>query len=102
MLPGIAGCGRVGAGPMYACLTLSSDQRLLSLASAFGREFAGAAGLPDPEGARLVGALDDAVRFVCERAYPGDPTGRIEITLEPAERGIRAAVHDWGRPLISA
>ena len=87
---------------MHACLTVSSDQRLLSLVSAFGREFAGAAGLPDPESARLVGALDEAVRFVTERAYPGDPTGRIEITLEPAERGIRVSVHDWGRPLTSA
>ena len=69
---------------------------------AFGREFAAAAGLPDPESAGLVGALDEAVRFVCERAYPGDPTGRIEVTLEPAERGIRVSVHDWGRPLTSA
>jgi anti-sigma regulatory factor (Ser/Thr protein kinase)/N-acetylglutamate synthase-like GNAT family acetyltransferase len=87
---------------MHACLTVSSDQRLLSLVSAFGREFAGAAELPDPERAGLVGALDEAVRFVSERAYPGDPTGRIEITLEPAERGIRVSVHDWGRPLTSA
>ena len=87
---------------MHACLTVSSDQRLLSLVSALGREFAGAAGLPDRERALLVGALDAAVRFVSERAYPGDPTGRIEITLEPAERGIRVSVHDWGRPLTSA
>ena len=87
---------------MYASLTVSSDQRLLSLVSAFGREFAGAAGLPDRESARLVGALDQAVRFVSEHAYPGDPTGRIDIALEPAERGIRVSVHDWGRPLTSA
>lgn len=87
---------------MHACLTVSSDQRLLSLVSAFAREFAGAAGLPDGEAAGLVGALDEAVRFVCEQAYPGDPTGRIEVTLEPVERGIRASVHDWGRPLMSA
>jgi anti-sigma regulatory factor (Ser/Thr protein kinase)/N-acetylglutamate synthase-like GNAT family acetyltransferase len=87
---------------MLASLTLSSDERLLSLVRAFGREFAAAAGLPDMEAAGLVGALDEAVRFVCERAYPGDPSGRIEVTLEPAERGIRAAVHDWGRPLTSA
>jgi len=87
---------------MYASVTVSSDERLLSLVTAFGEEFAGAAGLPDREGARLVGALDEAVRFVRERAYPSDPTGRIEVTLEPAERGIRASVHDWGRPLTSA
>jgi hypothetical protein len=53
---------------MHACSTVSSDRRLLSLVSAFAREFAGAAGLPDPERARLVGALDEAVRFMCERA----------------------------------
>ena len=87
---------------IHASLTVSSDERLLPLVRAFGREFAGAAGLPHDEHEPLVGALEAAVRFVCERAYPGDPTGRIDIDLEPAERGIRAAVHDWGRPLISA
>jgi anti-sigma regulatory factor (Ser/Thr protein kinase) len=87
---------------MHVCLTVSSDQRLLSLVSAFGREFGGASGLPDRESARLVGALDEAVRFVLERAYPGDATGRIDIALEPAERGIRVSLHDWGRPLTSA
>ena len=87
---------------MLACLTVSSDERLLPLVRAFGREFAAAAGLSQGEGARLVGALDEAMRFVCERAYPGDRTGRIEVTLEPAERGIRASLHDWGRPLTSA
>ena len=39
---------------------------------------------------------------MCERAYPGDPTGRIEVSLEPTERGVRASLHDWGRPLTSA
>ena len=42
------------------------------------------------------------MRFVSGDAYPGDPTGRIEIALEPAEHGIRVSVHDWGRPLTSA
>ena len=87
---------------MHARLTVSSDRRLLTLVSAFAREFAGATGLSNEEGRRLVGALDEAVRFVCERAYPGDSTGRIEIALEAAERGIHASVHDWGRPLTSA
>jgi hypothetical protein len=67
------GCRLLGesggrAASMHACSTVSSDRRLLSLVSAFAREFAGAAGLPDPERARLVGALDEAVRFMCERA----------------------------------
>jgi N-acetylglutamate synthase-like GNAT family acetyltransferase len=85
-----------------ASLTLSSDERLLSIVQASGREYARAIGVPEPDGERLVGALDTAVRFVCERAYPGDSAGEIEVVLEPAERGIVAAVHDWGRPLTSA
>ena len=87
---------------MLACLTVSTDERLLSLVGACGREFAGVVGLPAGEDERLVGALEQAVSFTRERAYPGDRTGRIEVTLEPAERGIRVAIHDWGRPVTSA
>ncbi len=87
---------------MLACLTISSDERLRGLARAFGQEFAAAAGVPDSDCRRLVGALDEALRFVCARAYPGDPTGRIEVTLTLAERGVHASLHDWGRPLTSA
>jgi anti-sigma regulatory factor (Ser/Thr protein kinase) len=87
---------------MQASLTIVSDERLLGLAHAFGREFAVAAGVPEGECATLVGALDGALRFVCRRAYPGDPGGRIELTLAVAERGLRASLHDWGRPLTSA
>jgi N-acetylglutamate synthase-like GNAT family acetyltransferase len=87
---------------ILAGLTISSDERLVPLVRVFGRDFAGIVDLPDGEGLQLVRALEAAVRFVCERAYPGDSAGRIELTLEPTERGIRAAVHDWGRPLTSA
>jgi anti-sigma regulatory factor (Ser/Thr protein kinase)/GNAT superfamily N-acetyltransferase len=87
---------------MLARLSVSTDERLLPVVRAFGREVASAVGLSDAEGGRLVGAVDEVMRFVRERAYPGDPTGTIEVTLEPAERGIRVAVHDWGRPLTSA
>ena len=87
---------------MLACLTISSDERLRVLARAFGQEFAAAAGVPEDERPGLAGALDDALRFVCERAYPGDPTGRIELTLSLAERGVQVSLHDWGRPLTSA
>src|SRR4051794_8316581 len=87
---------------MLASLTVSSDERLVALVHAFGREFAAAVGVPDGDGAPLVGALDEAVRFVCARAYPGDSAGRIEVTLAPAERGVRASLHDWGLPLTSA
>src|SRR5919108_4873971 len=87
---------------MLARLSVSTHERMLPLVRALGREFAAAVGLSEPEGKRLVGAVDEVVRFVRERAYPGDPTGTIEVTLEPAERGIQVAVHDWGRPLTSA
>jgi GNAT superfamily N-acetyltransferase len=86
---------------VLACLTVSSDERLLPVVHAFAREFAGVLGLPTQERELLVDALGHAVRFVRERAYPGDPTGRIEVTLEPVERGIHTTVHDWGRPLTS-
>ena len=87
---------------MLASLTVSTDERLLTLVRVCGREFAGVVGLTAGEDERLVAALEQAVNVTRERAYPGDPTGRIEVTLEPAERGIRVAIHDWGRPLISA
>ena len=86
---------------MIASLTLSSDERLRPLAGGFGLEFARAAGVAADEAPRLAGVLDEAVRFVSEQAYPGDASGRIELTLEPDDAGIRVALHDWGRPLTS-
>jgi anti-sigma regulatory factor (Ser/Thr protein kinase)/predicted N-acetyltransferase YhbS len=86
---------------MIASMTVSSDERLRPLAGAFGLEFARAAGVEERDAARLAGLLDEAVRFVRENAYPSDPSGRIEITLEPDEGGVRIALHDWGRPLTS-
>jgi N-acetylglutamate synthase-like GNAT family acetyltransferase len=87
--------------PMLARLTVSSDERLRPLARAFGLEFARASGVGEAAAAPLVKALDDAIEFVRTRAYPGDPSGRIEVTLAPAEAGVEVAVHDWGRPLAS-
>jgi GNAT superfamily N-acetyltransferase/anti-sigma regulatory factor (Ser/Thr protein kinase) len=87
---------------MLARLTLSTDERLLSLVRTCGRDFADVVGLAEGEDERLVRALDQAVRFVCERAYPGDRAGTVQVTLEPVETGIRVAIHDWGRPLTSA
>ena len=87
---------------MQASLTIVSDERLLGLAHSFGRDFAVAAGVPEGDCATLVSALDEALRFVCRHAYPGDPSGRIEVTLAVAEHGLRASLHDWGRPLTSA
>jgi anti-sigma regulatory factor (Ser/Thr protein kinase)/N-acetylglutamate synthase-like GNAT family acetyltransferase len=86
---------------MLASVTVSSDERLLPVVRASGREFARVVGVSDAGGAALAATLAEAVRFVCERAYPGDPAGTIEVTLEPAEHGVRVAVHDWGRPLTS-
>jgi anti-sigma regulatory factor (Ser/Thr protein kinase) len=86
---------------MLASLTVSSDVRFRPLASAFGSEFARAAGVSEADASRLAGVLDEAVRFVSEHAYPGDAAGRIELTLEPEDDGVRVAVHDWGRPLTS-
>jgi anti-sigma regulatory factor (Ser/Thr protein kinase)/GNAT superfamily N-acetyltransferase len=86
---------------MFARLTISSDARFRALVRAFGLEFARAGGVDEADAAPLVEALDEAVRFVCAHAYAGDPSGRIEVMLEPVEAGVHVAVHDWGRPLTS-
>jgi GNAT superfamily N-acetyltransferase len=86
---------------MLARLTVSSDERLRPLVRAFGLEFARAGGVRREDAAPLVQVLDEAVQFVCARAYPDDATGKIELTLEPAETGLQVVVHDWGRPLTS-
>jgi GNAT superfamily N-acetyltransferase/anti-sigma regulatory factor (Ser/Thr protein kinase) len=86
---------------MIASLTLSSDERLRPLAGGFGLEFARAVGVAEDAAPGLADVLGEAVRFVCEQAYPGDASGRIEVTLEPDAAGIRVTLHDWGRPLTS-
>jgi serine/threonine-protein kinase RsbW len=101
-LLGVAGFETVAQEPMLTRLTVSTDERLLPLVRAYGGQVSRAMGLSDEEASRLAEAVDEVVRFVRERAYPGDPAGTIEVALESAERGIRVAVHDWGRPLTSA
>jgi anti-sigma regulatory factor (Ser/Thr protein kinase)/predicted N-acetyltransferase YhbS len=86
---------------MIASLTVSIDARLRPLVGAAGSEFARALGVSPSEATGLAGVLDEAVRFVAEHAYPGDDAGRIELTLEPDDDGVRVALHDWGRPLTS-
>src|SRR5919108_2023609 len=86
---------------MLARLSVSTEDRLLPVVRAFGREVACAVGLSHDDGRRLADALQEVVRFVRERAYPDDPAGTIEVALEPTERGLGVAVHDWGRPVTS-
>jgi N-acetylglutamate synthase-like GNAT family acetyltransferase len=86
---------------MLARLSVSTEERLLPVVRGFGREVACAVGLSHDEERRLADALEEVARFVREHAYPGDPSGTIEVALEATDRGIGVAVHDWGRPLTS-
>jgi hypothetical protein len=91
---------------MVASVTLSSDERLRPLVRAFGLEFARAAAVAEPDAARLAGVFDEAVQFVCTRAYPGDPAGnhdhlRLQRLNSPdVELDAIAAASPAGRKLI--
>ena len=58
--------------------------------------------MPDPDARRLRAVVEALVRFTLDHAYPDDPWGDIEVTLE-ADAGVTSIdVHDWGLPLTSA
>jgi GNAT superfamily N-acetyltransferase len=82
-------------------LTVPSEERLLPLVAAAVERYAEGLEVPREEGAELATLVLDAVRFVLDHAYPGDPTGEVEITLDVVQGGVAVDVHDWGRPLTS-
>ena len=51
-----------------------------------------------PKGSRRA----NLVRFTLDHAYPNDPWGEIEVTLEAGDGVTSIDVHDWGLPLTSA
>lgn len=83
-------------------LTVPSEGRSLALVDALVERYATSVEVPPAETAELVGLVGDAVRFVLEHAYPGDPTGEVEVTLDVSDGSIGVDVHDWGRPLAAA
>ena len=43
--------------------------------------------------------LAEVLNNIVEHAYQEDPSGRIELSVEPSEMGFRVLVQDDGRPL---
>ena len=68
---------------MLTRLTVSTDERLLPLVRAYGGQVSRAMGLSDEDASRLAEAVDEVVRFVRERAYPGDPAGTSRSRSNP-------------------
>ena len=83
-------------------LTVPSDERSLVLAGALARHYGHVLGMTPEETDSLAGSVVDLVRFTLEHAYPGEPDGDIELTLDLVGRSVQVDVHDWGRPLTSA
>jgi GNAT superfamily N-acetyltransferase len=83
-------------------LTVVSDASASSLVAAVLPVFAASAGLRPAEVRRLGKVVDGLLAFTLDNAYPSDPLGEIEDTLEAADRTVVVAVHDWGLPLTSA
>jgi N-acetylglutamate synthase-like GNAT family acetyltransferase len=51
---------------------------------------------------RLDAVVTGLVAFTLDRAYPGDDSGEVEVTLEADADVVHVTVHDWGLPLTSA
>jgi GNAT superfamily N-acetyltransferase len=83
-------------------LTLPSEDRLLPLVGSVVEHYAQGLEVPADEASGLVSLVADAVRFVLDNAYPGDPTGEVELTLDVVDGTVNVDVHDWGRPLAGA
>jgi N-acetylglutamate synthase-like GNAT family acetyltransferase len=83
-------------------VTVRSDAGATALVAGVIPPFATAAEISDSEVRRLRAVVEALLRFTIEHAYPDDPWGDIEVTLE-ANAGITSIdVHDWGLPLTSA
>jgi len=83
-------------------VTVRSDAGATALVAGVIPPFATAAEISDAEARRLRAVVEALLRFTIEHAYPDDPWGDIEVTLE-AEGGVTSIdVHDWGLPLTSA
>jgi len=83
-------------------LTVPSDERSLGLVDALVHRYGASLDIPREETASLAGTVGELVRFTLLHAYPGDPTGEIQLTLDVVGEAVHVEVHDWGRPLDSA
>src|SRR5690242_13279120 len=83
-------------------VTVRSDASATALVGGLVPPFATAAAIPDADARRLRAVVEALVRFTLDHAYPDDPWGEIEVTLEAGAGGTSIDVHDWGLPLASA
>jgi N-acetylglutamate synthase-like GNAT family acetyltransferase/anti-sigma regulatory factor (Ser/Thr protein kinase) len=83
-------------------VTVRSDAGATALVAGVIAPFATAAGIPDTDARRLRAVVEALVRFTLDHAYPDDPWGEVEVTLEASAGVTYIDVHDWGLPLTSA
>jgi N-acetylglutamate synthase-like GNAT family acetyltransferase len=83
-------------------VAVRSDAGATALVAGVIPPFASAAGLSDTDRRRLGAVVEALVVFTLDHAYPNDPWGEIEVTLETGDGVTSVDVHDWGLPLISA
>jgi N-acetylglutamate synthase-like GNAT family acetyltransferase len=83
-------------------VTVPSNADAAALVAGVIPPFAMAADVSDTEARRLGAVVEALVRFTLDHAYPDDPWGEIEVTLETAAGITSIDIHDWGRPLASA
>ena len=83
-------------------VTVRSDASATALVGGLVPPFATAAAIPDADARRLRAVVEALVRFTLDHAYPDDPWGEIEVTLEAGAGGTSIDVHDRGLPLSSA
>jgi N-acetylglutamate synthase-like GNAT family acetyltransferase len=83
-------------------VTVRSDPGATALVAGVVAPFARAAGIPGTDTRRLRAVIEALVGFTLRHAYPDDPWGEIEVTLEAGAGVTLIDVHDWGLPLTSA
>ena len=83
-------------------VAVRSDAGATALVAGVIPPFASAAGLSDTDARRLRAVVEALVRFTLDHAYPTDPWGEVEVTLEAGDGLTSIDVHDWGLPLTSA
>ncbi|HEX5250129.1 MAG TPA: hypothetical protein VFW14_10730 [Gaiellales bacterium] len=83
-------------------VAVRSDAGATALVAGVIPPFASAAGISDTDARRLGAVVEALVGFTLDHAYPSDPWGEIEVTLEAGDGVTSIDVHDWGLPLTSA
>jgi hypothetical protein len=82
-------------------LTVPSEEMSRLLVEGLAGQWCAALEIPAADAERVVDLTGAAVCFTLEHAYPGDPSGQIELTLDLSGLSVSVDVHDWGLPLAS-